>query len=170
MVNTMIEILKKLISKPMFPRVFGIVLKVDDGECFEIVTAYSLEEAHFKAVEAVKKQIPSIARNGTPKILMYSRKEFSELLAGFLERDLPKLAEQPKVVTQKGEAPVVAPSATIVVPPPKAEGKTIGDLLGTSKNILMAQIVKEKNKGLLEGNKELFSEAEYKYLSEQIKK
>lgn len=143
--------LEGLIEKKVVPKLFGIVFSSKGGVSLSMVTAYSLEEAHHRAIVDLKKQFPSVDFKES-KIVMYLVKDIAEILEGFvIEEERPEVASVP------------------ILP----KEKTIVELLETGKskfkNELMQKIVKGKDIDLLEKNKNSFSDAEYKYLAQQIK-
>lgn len=161
--NMIGKILDGLIEKKVSPKIFGIVFKLQSGMSFNIVTAYSLEEAHFKAIQGLQKQFPK-QNFSEARIELYLIKEIGELLDGFVLDE---------VLLKTTPAVIPTPQNSLGSPLDLVKGKTVGDLLGTDKtklkNELMQRIVKGKDNALLEENKVVFSEAEYKYLAEQIK-
>lgn len=139
------QILDTVKSKYVKPRVYAIVGKCKQGSFLMLETAHDMETAYSQGKLKFQKQNPHWNMSEV-KVDMFTHAEFADLL-----KDLTDIPFD------------FVPQAS---PPPPVVQVVQGV---EDKNSLMARIVKEKNGGLLEEQKSLFSEAEYKYLSDKIK-
>lgn len=149
MKNIIYKIISNIRQKLVAPKVYAIVLKVNNYQYLSLQSAYSLEEAFGKAKKTLADSNASL---GLPdielsKIDMFIHSEADDLFADYRDEKLAEVQEVPQTLE-------IAQNVSI------PEGK----------NSLMKKIIDTHDLKLLEENRSKFSEAEVRYLKVQINK
>lgn len=151
----MFKLIEGLKEKLVKPRVYSLLLKFPNASFMHISAAYSLEDAFSNAKQEFAKKFPNIPLVDM-SISLFDHKSFEDLVEPFTGR-LRERAAAPQVHRAPSQMTPVAPT------PPK-EMHPVFDKLK-----IMQEIVKTKDKALLELHRKDLSENEQKYLEDKIK-
>lgn len=140
--NSFMKFIQSIKTRIMKPKVYALVLDIGTSTFLSLQSAYSLEEAYGFAREEWRKQNP-LRANEEAKIKLFDHRELDVLFGRFITTEIKEVGEKddPKV-----------------------------DSLPENRAVLMKQIVDLKDEKLLKASKSVLSDAEFKYLSDLLKK
>lgn len=142
------EMNSRLQSRTTKPQVYALTLERPGvGTSVHLVVAFDLEEA----IEKAKQSLTQISKFSAEeaqfwKLNLFMRRSFSEILAEGAHTDFAPVSGKPVPQTQQPKVDEVS-----------------------AKNKLMQQIVKTKDVALFKKSKKQFTEAEVKFLLEQLR-